>query len=105
VRAVLSGATAALSGIAFQGWFNNIITMMTSTNPVVCTRGNVQEPRLYHHILGNEFDQITSLMIEATCLWGHECESNNYTCGKLYYIRNRGQGGVTITNQVWGPFR
>ena len=44
--------------------------MMTSTNPVVCTRGNVQEPQLYHHILGDKFNQITSLMLEATCLWG-----------------------------------
>ena len=69
MHAVSSGTTAALSGIVFQRWFD-IITMMTSTNLVVCTRGNVQEPQLYHHILGDEFDQITSLMLEATCLWG-----------------------------------
>ena len=39
-------------------------------------------------MLGNEFDEITSLMMEATDLWGHDCDAHNYTCGKLYYIRS-----------------
>ena len=102
---MLSGATAAQSRMAFQVWLDNIFSLMTSTNPMVYYRGGIRENGLYHQMLGHEFDQITSLLSRATSQWGDDCNANNLSCGRLYYIRGRGSGATTVTNQIWGPFR
>jgi len=100
----VTGLNPAQSRINFQNWLDNIIAAMSSKNPLVLGPNNTREPGLYHHLLGHEFDQITSLLTQATLQWGNDCQINNFTCGHLYYIRPGGPGSLTVTCQVWGPF-
>jgi len=101
----VTGINAAQSKINFLQWLDNIISAMSSNNPFVVNGNGAREPGLYHHLLGHEFDQITSLLSQATAQWGGDCAAHSYTCGSLYYVRNGGRGNITITCQVWGPFR
>jgi len=101
----VTGLNPAQSRINFQNWLDGTITAMSSRNTLVIGVNNTREPGLYHQLLGHEFDQITSLLSQATVQWGNDCRINNFTCGRLYYIRKGGHGSLTITCQVWGPFQ
>ena len=75
------------------------------TNPRVYTQTGIRMWGLFHNILEHEFDQAVGLLSQATHEWGADCELNDLTCGRLFYLRGRGCGSLTVTQHVWGPFR
>lgn len=79
--------------------------MITKANPLVLRLNGRREWGLYHHIADDELDLIASVISGGTDTWGRECATHNINCGRVYTIRNKGIGSLTITQQFWGPFR
>ena len=97
------GGTAAQSVVSLKQWIEAIICGMSTNNPIV-TGPDGREPGLYHHILLGDFQQITSLLSQATRQWSSDCVANNCTCGHVFFVTGSRQGMLTMSYQVIGPF-
>ena len=94
------GGTAAQSAANFEQWLENIMCGMST----IVIGPNGKEPRLYHHVLLGDFQQITGPLSQATRQWSSDCIANNCTCGCLFYVTGSWQGMLSISYQVMGPF-
>lgn len=101
----LPGATANQSKLNLQQWLDNTIVRMSSHDPLVYTSTGMRQWGLYHELLLSEFINITSVLSSALNVWGTNCVGRGWSCGQLYYLVGTGTGRMTISQQMWGPFK
>jgi len=99
---VLSGVNAAQSLLNLRNWLDTVITGMTACNPLVYDGNGNREWGMYHHILRDEFVNITSVLSTGLSSWGLDCQSAGLTCGKVYLTGN-GRGKITLGHNHLGP--
>ena len=101
---VLSGVNAAQSLQNLRSWLDTLIVSMTAANPLVYDGDGNREWGMYHHILPDEFVNITSVLSTGLSTWGLDCQSNGLSCGKVYYLTGNGRGKITLGHNHLGPF-
>ena len=101
---VLSGVNAAQSLQNLRNWLDAVITGMTACNPLVYDGNGNREWGMYHHILPDEFVNITSVLSTGLSSWGLDCKSAGLSCGKVYYLTGNGRGKITLGHNHLGPF-
>ena len=85
-------------------WFDAVVTRLTVEDPLVYNTVGSREWGLYHHMLGDEFIELTSVLSSSLSVWGNDYQAAGFSCGKVYYLSGNGQGKVTIAHQYLEPF-
>ena len=85
-------------------WFDAVVTRLTAEDLLVYDAVGGREWGLYHHMFGDEFINLTSVLSSSLSVWGNDCQAAGFSCGKVYYLSGNGRGKVTIAHQYLGPF-